>query len=421
MAAAKKAPGKKAPVKTASAKKAPPKRTGVKQAAKKQPASRASGKTAPAKPTTAKKATAKAPARKAPVKQVVAKKSASGSATKETATKKPPATKAPAQTSAKSGSPFGASGNSFHLPEPRGTSKDGIAYTKDFDVKFLKAQRDLLDEEKRKLMGQATRLENEANSLIEEAEMGDVQFDDEGGEGDTMVVERDATSPCRRRPAKRSPTSTRHSSDSTKGTYGYSEASGAPDPPRASRGDSVGDRARRGEGRRDRAAMTRSTRAVRGSVLIALLIVALDQLTKAWALSALDDRDIDLFWTLRLHLTRNSGMAFSRGEGLGPVIGVVALVVVAGLLVSLRRHTTAASTVAVGLVIGGAAGNVVDRLFRSAGLVPRRGDRLHRPAVVADLQRRRHGDQRGRRAARVRQHRRLPSRRHGMTTLMSRP
>ena len=113
--------------------------------------------------------------------------------------------------------------------------------------------------------------------------------------------------------------------------------------------------------------MTESTRAVRGSVVIAILVVVVDQLTKAWALSALDDRDIDLFWTLRLHLTRNSGMAFSRGEGLGPVIGVIALVVVAALLVSLRRQTTPVSTVAVGLVIGGAAGNVVDRLFRSPG------------------------------------------------------
>ena len=113
--------------------------------------------------------------------------------------------------------------------------------------------------------------------------------------------------------------------------------------------------------------MTRSTRAVRGSVLIAILIVVADQLTKAWALSALDDRDIDLFWTLRFHLTRNSGMAFSRGEGLGPVIGVLALVVVAALLVSMRRQTSTVSTVAVGLVIGGAAGNVVDRLFRSPG------------------------------------------------------
>jgi signal peptidase II len=113
--------------------------------------------------------------------------------------------------------------------------------------------------------------------------------------------------------------------------------------------------------------MTGSTRAVRGSLLIAIIVVVLDQLTKAWALSALDDRDIDLFWTLRLHLTHNSGMAFSRGEGLGPVIGVVALVVVAALLVSLRRQTTPASMIAVGLVIGGAAGNVVDRLFRSPG------------------------------------------------------
>jgi signal peptidase II len=113
--------------------------------------------------------------------------------------------------------------------------------------------------------------------------------------------------------------------------------------------------------------MMRSTRAVRGSVLIAIVIIVLDQLTKAWALSALDDRDIDLFWTLRFHLTRNSGMAFSRGEGLGPVIGIIALIVVAALLVSLRRQSGPAGTIAVGLVIGGAAGNVVDRLFRSPG------------------------------------------------------
>jgi signal peptidase II len=113
--------------------------------------------------------------------------------------------------------------------------------------------------------------------------------------------------------------------------------------------------------------MTQSTRAGRGSVLIAIVIVVLDQLTKAWALSVLDDRDIDLFWTLRFHLTRNSGMAFSRGEGLGPVIGVLALIVVAALLISLRRQAGAAGAIAVGLVIGGAAGNVVDRLFRSPG------------------------------------------------------
>jgi hypothetical protein len=75
----------------------------------------------------------------------------------------------------------------IEAPVVKGVSKDGVAYTKDFDVKFLTAQRTLLLEERAALLGQATRLEDEANSLIEEQEMGDVQFDDEGGEGDTMV------------------------------------------------------------------------------------------------------------------------------------------------------------------------------------------------------------------------------------------
>ena len=84
-------------------------------------------------------------------------------------------------------------GGSDHeaVPAPRGHTKDGIAYTKDFDAKFLKAQRDLLIAERKALLGQADRLEDEANSLIEDGEMGDVQFDDESGEGDTMVVERE--------------------------------------------------------------------------------------------------------------------------------------------------------------------------------------------------------------------------------------
>ena len=76
-------------------------------------------------------------------------------------------------------------------PAVRGRTKDGISYTKDFDVKFLKSQRDALVAERERLVGQADQLDAEAHQLIEEAEMGDVQFDDEGGEGDTMVVERE--------------------------------------------------------------------------------------------------------------------------------------------------------------------------------------------------------------------------------------
>ncbi len=101
------------------------------------------------------------------------------------------------------------------------------------------------------------------------------------------------------------------------------------------------------------------------TVAVAAVVVAVDQLTKSWAVNALADRDIDLVWTLRLNLTFNAGMAFSQGRGLGPVIGVLALVVVVVLLASLRKGGSVLSAVAVGLVIGGAAGNVIDRLFRA--------------------------------------------------------
>jgi signal peptidase II len=111
---------------------------------------------------------------------------------------------------------------------------------------------------------------------------------------------------------------------------------------------------------------SKTSRSTAITLAVAALVLAVDQLTKAWAVSALDDgHDIDVVWTLRFHLTFNGGMAFSQGRGLGPVIGVVAIVVVAVLLISLRRTGSVVASVAVGLVVGGAAGNIVDRLFRS--------------------------------------------------------
>ena len=101
----------------------------------------------------------------------------------------PPVT-APAPTKKPAPAPAPAAPTAGY-PAPRGTTADGIAYTKDFDVKFLKAQKALLIAERERLVGQADQLAAEAHQLIEEAEMGDVQFDDEGGEGDTMVVERE--------------------------------------------------------------------------------------------------------------------------------------------------------------------------------------------------------------------------------------
>jgi signal peptidase II len=100
---------------------------------------------------------------------------------------------------------------------------------------------------------------------------------------------------------------------------------------------------------------------------VALLVVVLDQLTKHWAVNELADRDIDIFWTLRLNLSYNTGMAFSRGQNFGPIIGVVALVVIVVLLLSLKRQPGRLTDIAVGMIIGGAVGNVIDRLFRQDG------------------------------------------------------
>jgi len=112
-----------------------------------------------------------------------------------------------------------------------------------------------------------------------------------------------------------------------------------------------------------------TAKASRGTVItvaVATLVVLVDQLTKTWAVNALDDgHDVDVVWTLRFHLTFNGGMAFSQGRGLGPVIGVIAIVVVVVLLLSLRRAGSMVAAVAVGLVVGGAAGNILDRLLRS--------------------------------------------------------
>ena len=113
--------------------------------------------------------------------------------------------------------------------------------------------------------------------------------------------------------------------------------------------------------------MTSAARAVRGWLPVAIGLIVADQVTKAWAVSALDTRDVDVFWTLRFNLSFNTGMAFSQGQNWGPVIGVVAMVVIVVLLLSLKRQPGRLTDVSVGLIVGGAIGNLIDRQFRSPG------------------------------------------------------
>jgi signal peptidase II len=103
----------------------------------------------------------------------------------------------------------------------------------------------------------------------------------------------------------------------------------------------------------------------RAPLTIAAVVVLIDQLAKQWAVNALaDDHVIDVVWTLRLNLAFNSGMAFGRGTGFGPVIAVVATGVLVWLLMSLRSEGSRLSAFGMGCVIGGAVGNLIDRFFR---------------------------------------------------------
>jgi signal peptidase II len=97
----------------------------------------------------------------------------------------------------------------------------------------------------------------------------------------------------------------------------------------------------------------------------AAVVLVLDQLSKWWAVEVLDTRTIDLVGSLRLRLTINYGSAFSLANGRGPLISLLAIVIVVILLRSGRHATRPAMAIAIGMVLGGAFGNLLDRAFRA--------------------------------------------------------
>ena len=137
----------------------------------------AAGK-APAKKVVAKKAAAKkAPvAKKAAAKKVVAKKAAA----KKVVAKKAAAKKAPVEKVV-----------ARKAPARKAAAKKAVARKSPFGAKFLDQQKRALLEERARYVRSADTLQAEADSLLEDRDPGDVQFDDESGEGDTLAVERD--------------------------------------------------------------------------------------------------------------------------------------------------------------------------------------------------------------------------------------
>jgi signal peptidase II len=99
-------------------------------------------------------------------------------------------------------------------------------------------------------------------------------------------------------------------------------------------------------------------------VAVAAAVVSADQATKQWALDRLSRGPVHVIGPLDFELSRNTGSAFSLLQGQRVLLAVVALVVGVGLLAFAARSRRRSRAVEVGLIVGGAAGNLVDRLAR---------------------------------------------------------
>ena len=117
---------------------------------------------------------------------------------------------------------------------------------------------------------------------------------------------------------------------------------------------------------------TRTRRPQAALALTALAIVAADVGTKVWAVSRLSDDEIRLFGGLVvLHEQRNPGAAFSLGGSATVLFSLVAIGIAAVIIRTARTLRSTAWALALGLILGGAVGNLVDRLLRDPG--PLRG------------------------------------------------
>lgn len=97
---------------------------------------------------------------------------------------------------------------------------------------------------------------------------------------------------------------------------------------------------------------------------VAIAVIAIDQATKIWALNTLDNGSISGPWGSSLRLVYNRAAAFSLGEGFGPVFGLLAIAISIAMFWIVRQVERRSVVFGLGMVQGGAIGNVIDRFFR---------------------------------------------------------
>lgn len=105
---------------------------------------------------------------------------------------------------------------------------------------------------------------------------------------------------------------------------------------------------------------------LRLGLIVATMIVVADRLIKWWAIGALAEEPfgVEILPFFNLVLVWNRGISFGMfgGGALPPwLLGAIAVAVILALVIWLRRVETRLLAATIGLVIGGAAGNVIDR------------------------------------------------------------
>lgn len=105
---------------------------------------------------------------------------------------------------------------------------------------------------------------------------------------------------------------------------------------------------------------------------LALVVIALDQVTKLLVVANIDPAGAPkriLGGLVYLSVFRNAGAAFSTATGLTWVLALVAIAVVVVIIRMAGKLRSIAWAIALGLILGGAIGNLLDRIFRSPGFL----------------------------------------------------
>jgi signal peptidase II len=118
-------------------------------------------------------------------------------------------------------------------------------------------------------------------------------------------------------------------------------------------------------------AVAKGPRRIAVLVGVAVLAYLLDLLSKIWVVTSLEGRSpIDVLGPyLRLEAIRNGGAAFGIGQGMTIVFTIIAVSVIVVIVRISRKLYSLPWAIALGLLLGGAFGNLTDRVFRAPGFL----------------------------------------------------